>query len=90
MKELKHTSLKHMEKRGKIESYLRKKERQDDKADPVDNAGKLERIGNCWLRTERKKNSENCCEASKKHCFLFITGSVELLLQVCFKNMRVY
>lgn len=28
-------------------SYLWKEEWQDDKADPVDNAGKLESIGNC-------------------------------------------
>ena len=33
--------------------YLWKEDWQDDKADPVDNAGKLESIGNC---KEKKEN----------------------------------
>lgn len=35
-------------------SYLWKEEWQDDKADPVDNAGKLESVGNCWEKKRDK------------------------------------
>ena len=50
-------------------SYLWKEERQDDKADPVDNAGKLESIGNCWEkrpgRTLTKTSTWGTVEAGK-------------------------
>ena len=52
-------------------SYLWKEERQDDKADPVDNAGKLESIRNCWemKRGQKlgklKKSSQETIQGNK-------------------------
>lgn len=54
-------------------SYLWKEEWQDDKADPVDDAGKLKSIGDCW-ESRREEHEDETSKAWQVVCNFYVYG----------------
>lgn len=61
-------------------SYLWKEEWQDDKADPVDYAGKLESIGNCWKKKHEKTLSGGVSKVTVRGSNVFLQNHFNIIV----------